>query len=203
MQYPLPASRPWRAAALAVALSAAAALPAAALAATAPASPSASPAASAAGNPQAPADKEFFEKAAVGGMTEVSLGSMAAKRAHAAAVRSFGQRMVRDHTTSNQQLGQVAKSKGWELPTGLDDEHQQVVDRMSKLTPEQFDQEYMQYMVADHKQDIEDFQKESNGGQDIALRSFAAKTLPVLKRHLLLAQTTNTAVNKLQSSGSK
>jgi putative membrane protein len=40
------------------------------------------------------------------------------------------------------------------------------------------------------------FEKQSKSGQDTDLKAWAAKTLPTLREHQQLAQTTNASVNK-------
>ena len=65
-------------------------------------------------------DRKFMEKAAQGGMAEVELGKLATQKASASEVKQFGQRMVDDHSKANDQLKQIATSKGVNLPTDLD-----------------------------------------------------------------------------------
>ena len=43
-------------------------------------------------------DREFVEKAMMGGMTEVELGKLAQQKGTSDAVKQFGQRMVDDHS---------------------------------------------------------------------------------------------------------
>src|SRR5688572_17531434 len=57
-------------------------------------------------------DEHFVHEAAAGGMLEVELGRLALERAASAEVKAFGQRMVTDHGRANQQLTQIASSKG-------------------------------------------------------------------------------------------
>jgi putative membrane protein len=64
------------------------------------------------------------------------------------------------------------------------------MDRLSKLHGAAFDKAYMRDMVADHKKDIADFQKEANSGQDPDVKNWASTTLPTLQQHLQLAQST-------------
>jgi len=108
---------------------------------------------------------------------------------------------VQDHTRANEELKQLASTKGLQLPTSLDSKHQKDMDRLQKMSGAQFDKAYMSHMVDDHKKDVSDFQKEANSGRDNDLKAFAAKTLPVLQEHLQLAQSTNDAVKKEKSSG--
>jgi putative membrane protein len=140
-------------------------------------------------------DRQFFTEAAHGGMAEVEMGRLATERASNPAVKQFGQRMVDDHTRANNELKQLAARKGVTLPTALDSEQRDKLDRLSKLSGAAFDREYMKEMVADHDKDVEEFQKESERATDPDVKAFASKTLPMLQQHLELAGETNKKVN--------
>ncbi len=131
----------------------------------------------------------FMKKAAVGGMAEVELGQLAQQKGSSARVKEFGARMVRDHSKANQELKQLAGLKGVTLPTALDSKNQKVVAHLQKLSGVAFDRAYMSDMVADHKEDIADFQTEGQGGKDPDVKAFATKTLPTLEEHLKMAQS--------------
>ena len=52
------------------------------------------------------------------------------------------------------------------------------------------DRAYISAMVKDHKEDIAEFEKEASSGSDPNIKAFAAKTLPTLKEHLTMAEST-------------
>jgi putative membrane protein len=56
--------------------------------------------------------------------------------------------------------------------------------KLEVLSGKTFDKSYIKGMVADHKEDIKEFQKEASEGQDADVKAFAAATLPTLKAHL-------------------
>jgi putative membrane protein len=56
--------------------------------------------------------------------------------------------------------------------------------KLEVLSGKTFDKSYIKGMVADHKEDIKEFQKEASEGQDADAKLFAAATLPTLKAHL-------------------
>ena len=133
-------------------------------------------------------DRKFMEKAAEGGMAEVQMGKLATQKAESDQVKQFGQRMVDDHTKADQQLKQLASTKGVTLPADLDKSSQREYDKLSKLSGAQFDREYMDHMVSDHKKDISEFKSEAKKAQDADVKQFASSTLPTLEEHLNLAQ---------------
>lgn len=147
-------------------------------------------------NAVASADRAFAQKAAIGGMVEVELGKLAQQKAASDEVKQFGARMVQDHSKANDELKQIASTKGLQLPQSLDAKHQKDVDRLQKMSGASFDRAYMSDMLDDHKQDIAEFKKEASSGRDNDIKGFASKTLPTLQEHLQMAQATNGAVKK-------
>ncbi len=138
---------------------------------------------------------DFMLTAASAGMMEVELGKLAQQNASNADVKAFGQRMVEDHGKANAELKSIAAAKNVTLPVDLIAEHQKHVDAMKKMSGADFDKHYMSMMVEDHKKDIAEFEKASQN-EDAEVKGFAAKTLPILKQHLDLAEKTNAKVGK-------
>lgn len=126
-------------------------------------------------------DKKFVKDAALGGMTEVELGKLAAQKASSDQVKQFGQKMVDDHTKANDELKQVASNDKMPIPDSLDSKHQSQIDKLSKLSGPDFDKAYLKAEIKDHRQDVDEFQDEAQGGSDPNVKQFASKTLPVLQ----------------------
>lgn len=135
---------------------------------------------------QSPAasDARFAKNAAEGGMAEVKLGELAEEKAGSEAVKSFGKRMVDDHSKAGEKLKATAQSENIDLPTELKPADQAAYDRLSKLSGTEFDRAYMQMMVKDHEEDVSEFKREAASGRNQALKDFAAQTLPTLEDHL-------------------
>lgn len=147
------------------------------------------------------ADSHFMMKAAQGGMAEVELGNLAKDHASSDAVKTFGQHMVDDHTKANDELKALAGRKNVTLPTEVDAKDKATMNRLSKLKGAAFDRAYMRDMVADHKKDVAEFQREANNGKDSDVKAWAAKTLPTLQSHLKMAEDTHHQA--MSSSSSK
>ena len=129
-------------------------------------------------------DRDFINQAAVGGMTEVQAGQLAANHASNSDLRQFGQQMVDDHTRVNNELMQLAQQKGVTPPTALDADGQSTVDKLNSLNSNDFDNYYITGQVKAHEDTIRLFQNEANSGQDPDVKAFAAQTLPHLQHHL-------------------
>jgi putative membrane protein len=152
-------------------------------------SPSAAskPAATAKSRP-AMGDAHFAKEAAQGGMAEVKLGQLAEEKGSSASVKSFGKRMVDDHSKAGDKLKEVASRESITLPRDISAKDQATYDRLSKLNGAAFDRAYAKAMVKDHETDVAAFQKEANAGKDDSLKSFASETLPTLQDHLKQAK---------------
>ncbi len=128
-------------------------------------------------------DKTFMKKAAKGGMMEVAMGRVAEQNGQSEDVKSFGKRMVTDHSNANDELKSIAEQKGVNLP--------------SKEPSEKWasDKAHMDAMVKDHEKDLAEFQEEANTGTDPDVKKFAEDTAKVVQKHLDLAKKTQ---SKLQ-----
>jgi putative membrane protein len=133
-------------------------------------------------------DQEFVNKAAQGGMAEVMLGQTASSKGTSPDVKNFGNRMVSDHGKANDELKQLAQTKGVTLPADIDDESKKMSDKLSTLSGKDFDKAYISGMVEDHEKDVKEFEKASKDAKDPDLKAWAAKTLPTLQDHLKMAK---------------
>ena len=133
-------------------------------------------------------DSQFMTKAASGGMLEVQLGQAMLKRATLPEVKQFAQEMVTDHTKNNDQLKALAAKKNLVLPTTLGQEQQKVYDDVLAEKGPALDQKYVQAMLADHADDIKEYQEAVSKSGDRDIQAFAQQTLPVLQMHLGMAQ---------------
>ncbi len=129
-------------------------------------------------------DEAFVRAAARGGLSEIKLGKLAMDQGSNEAVKAFGTRMVAEHRKAGDDLKEAAKEENIGLPTDLTAKDQATYDRLSKLSGAEFDQAYAQDMVKDHQQDLRDFQREANHGNDDVIRGFASETVPMIQQHL-------------------
>src|SRR5438046_9796137 len=100
-------------------------------------------------NPPSAKDKTFMKKAAKGGMMEVAMGKLAEQNGQSDDVKSFGKRMVTDHSKANDELKSIASQKNVTLPA-----------KEPKISWSS-DKVYMDAMVKDHEKDLAEFQGEA------------------------------------------
>jgi putative membrane protein len=135
------------------------------------------------------------KEAAIGGRTEVELSKLAQKSENAD-VKSFADRMIRDHTAANQELTAIATGLGIDMPKALDQEHERLRENVQILHGKAFDEQYMQAMVEDHNKAVNLFQQEERSGGSVQLKQFAQKTLPTLEEHQKMALELSQKVSK-------
>jgi putative membrane protein len=128
-------------------------------------------------------DEDFIKDAVSGGLMEVELGRYAQQNAQNPRVRNFGAMMVRDHSKANDELKALLTQKSIPVPATMDDKHHDKMTDIQKKTGADFDKDYMKEMVDDHEKDVDRFKKQAEKGTDPDLKTFAAKTLPVLLMH--------------------
>lgn len=138
-------------------------------------------------------DSKFAIAAADGGMLEVKLGELAATNASSKAVKDFGENMVKDHSKANDELKALAQQKNITLPMSLSDDKQKDYDDLAKKKGKDFDKAYASYMVDDHKEDIDEFEKAAKNCKDPDVKSWAAGKVPTLQHHLEMAQSVKDA----------
>jgi putative membrane protein len=130
-----------------------------------------------------PSAEDFLKAASQGGTAEVELGKIAASKAQNPEVKKYGQMMVDDHSKANTELKALAVTKKITLPADLGS-HRSTIEDLKQLTGAAFDKAYVEAMLDDHEEDVAAFQKQADSASDPDIKAFAAKTLPVLKKHL-------------------
>ncbi len=131
-------------------------------------------------------DKMFLRKAAGGGLAEVQLGQLAAQKAGSDDVKALGQRMVDDHTKLNNDMAPIADSMGVRLPKSMSKENQAEYEKLNGLSGNDFDMEYLSFMVKAHHQDLREFRNEAAGTNDPTLHDAVEKGENVIHEHMVM-----------------
>ena len=134
-------------------------------------------------------DQAFVTKALEGGMAEVELGKLAADKSQSEDVKQFAQRMVNDHSQMGDKwFKPVAKEIGVSEPKGPSKKDKKLIEKLQGLSGQQFDTEYIQAMLKDHKADLKDFQGEAQAAQDPNVKQIAEQGSKVVSQHLQMIE---------------
>ena len=142
-------------------------------------------------------EAKFINDAAEGGLMEVRMGELGQQKGQSADVKALAQKLVTDHSKANDELKQLASSKGVTAPTQLADKQQKQLDKLSNASD--FDKSFKDMAVKDHKKDVKEFERAAKNCEDAELKAWIYRTLPTLQEHLRMAEqigVTRTATTK-------
>jgi putative membrane protein len=117
----------------------------------------------------------------------VELGRLAQQRATRPEVKEFAEMAIRDHEKAASELKQIASKHNIPMDTGEQNEHNDLRERLSKLSGEEFDREYVKTMVEEHKEAVNELERKAND-ENPEVRQWASNTLPTVRQHLERAQ---------------
>ncbi|WP_051357226.1 DUF4142 domain-containing protein [Azorhizobium doebereinerae] len=128
----------------------------------------------------------FVETAAVAGLFEIESSKIALERSDNPGIKAFAQMMVDDHTRIAAALKRAAADANGEItiPAALDSEHDAMIRKLKTASGREFDALYVQMQTTGHEQAVGLFGAYAKDGDQTALKTFAADTLPTLQNHL-------------------
>jgi putative membrane protein len=144
-------------------------------------------------------DASFAQLAAASGLAEVEMGRMVMERGSNADVRRFGQQMVEEHTAANTKLSEAAASLAITLPSQPTPADQATIAQLAKLDGTELDRAYIEAQVKAHTHMISLLRWQIASGETPALKSFAGQTLPIVTRHLEMAEALKQSLTKAAS----
>jgi putative membrane protein len=131
----------------------------------------------------------FLIKAADGGMAEVQAGKLGEEKATHNQVKKFAALMVEDHTAANNEIKALASKLNISLPQAPSEENMKKTADMGGKTAKDFDKDFMDMMVSDHKKTIDLFKDASDDNIDADVKAFINNTIPKLEEHLAKADS--------------
>ena len=134
------------------------------------------------------ASKKFIKHAMECNLAEIQVGKLAQEKGQKDGVRAFGQMLATDHADANQKATEAAGALGVAPPTEPSRKQKALYDKLSKLSGDTFDRQFAMEMVADHRKDVREYEKEARKKNDPAA-DYANQSLPVLRKHLQTAQS--------------
>jgi len=70
----------------------------------------------------------------------------------------------------------------------MDKDHKALMDKLSGLSGNEFDKEFIRAAVKSHEKGVKSFEKQSTSATDADVKAFATNTLPTLREHLQMAR---------------
>ncbi len=134
------------------------------------------------------ADKQFIITAAKTDMTEAHEGQMAENQASRPDVKDFAKALVQDHTESYEHLSELASKIGVPIPKGINTGKDRTIQELVHLKGAGFDRAFEREEIAAHRRALELYKREAAQAQDPAVKAYATSTIPVLEKHLHLAE---------------
>ena len=133
-------------------------------------------------------DQTFLRAAIEGNHGELAAAHLAMKRSSNDQVKQFAQRMLDDHTKMLQDLHGVEQGQRLKYADGSSAAGLRLQRKLMRLKGAAFDKAFVDGMVKDHEEDVRDFTKEVETGQNPAIKGAAEASLPTIKEHLEMVQ---------------
>lgn len=132
-------------------------------------------------------DQKFINQAIIADMFEIKTSELALRRSRNPRTRMFAQKIIDDHTASQQKLMVLASSNGITPPTGLGPDGDRAYAAIEN-TQRIFDSEYFRQQAFAHQYAVTTYQTEIDSGYNNDVKMFAQTELPDLKSHLEMAE---------------
>jgi putative membrane protein len=127
--------------------------------------------------------EEFAEIAASSNMFEIESSQLALQQPVSDEVQQFAQHMIDDHTAAGERMKAAAEQDGISPPDGMVEKHRAQFQELQSAGADAFEQAYVSAQVMAHDEAVALFEAFAQNGEESALRSFAAETLPTLQEH--------------------
>lgn len=129
-------------------------------------------------------DRTFIEEAAIGGLFEVRSAELALEHDDDPQVKQIASMILEDHRKANQELEALAQRKGMSVPRQLSPRYQEMLTQLQSAQGDAFATSFRDVQEKAHEDAIRLFERQAREGHDADLKSFAERTLPVLRKHL-------------------
>lgn len=137
------------------------------------------------------ADERLMKEIARANLAEISTGKLALEKSQNDQVKSFAQKMIDDHTKALDELKQLAQAKSITLPMEPDRQQKATEKRLSALSGEKFDKQYVEQVGERSQRGTHKLLKQaSTKAQDADLKNYASKTMGVVESHQQMAEET-------------
>jgi putative membrane protein len=137
----------------------------------------------------------LLARLAVSDRFEIVSGEMVQERTRNADVRRFAQLMVQDHTRTSNEAQATARAEAIDAapPAGLDGRRQAMLEQLQAVNGADLDARYVDQQVDAHEEALKLLRDYAAGGDNAALKAWAARTAPMIENHLQMARAMDEA----------
>ncbi len=115
---------------------------------------------------------------------EERLAALALKQADSPAVKQFAKRLEAENRKIRKDLDAVAANMRLVLPHNATQQTLSQRGDLLKLSGPNFDSAFLADLLTDTSENVSSYRNEAHKGKDAAMKSFAARTLPLLGKRL-------------------
>src|SRR5688500_6314028 len=133
-------------------------------------------------------DAQLVRSIVQANLAEIAAGRLALSKARSRALRGYAQRMIDDHTALQIEGSELKSAQGIPLPTHAGSDRQTALRKLEAQSGEAFERAYLELMVKDHADTLRLFERTASRAADPALRGYAKRAIPHIRRHLELAE---------------
>ncbi|MEY3571591.1 MAG: hypothetical protein RIQ85_1711, partial [Pseudomonadota bacterium] len=140
-------------------------------------------------------DEKLVVQLAQANISEINIAKLAEEKSKNDQVKTLAKKMMDDHSKALDELKQLAQMKGMTLPTETDRQQKLVENRLTALSGEKFDKQYVEQIAerarkGEHKLLLQVGAK----AQDMELKNYATKTLAVIESQQQLVKDTSRSI---------
>ena len=132
-------------------------------------------------------DKKFVATVAQGDRNEIALSEVAEQKATNPAVKTFAEKMVREHKEMSESMKPFAEKWGINPPVDVDSDHKKELDKLNGLSGKDFDKEYIDQMVSDHAKALDAFTDEAKSTKEVKFKAVVLRDKTRVAAHKNMA----------------
>ena len=121
-------------------------------------------------------------------MAELQAAQLAMQHSQNPNVRGFAQKMITDHTYTQDTLTRIASMHDIQSPTMLTEQHRDMLDRLTTLNGPAFDRNYVESTLRAHATMISELNSEISNVIDTHINAWVQNTRPTILQHSEIAQ---------------
>jgi putative membrane protein len=129
-------------------------------------------------------DQQFLLRALGVDNREIAFAEHALKRTRNEEVRKLVEDILTRHIKTRETLTDRAKELKVRLPDGLLKEERERLERLARLEGQEFDREYLRYLLDEHEKAIRLYEQWAKETADPVFRDLASRALLTVKDHL-------------------